>query len=440
MTARLVDSLATTAPLAAIFADESVLQSMLDFEAALAAAEAQVGIIPQGAADAIRAAASLGETFDANAIAEASRESGTPAIPLVKALTSKVAAADAESGRFVHWGATSQDVADSALVLTLAKARVVLAGDHARLDKSLRALSERHARTVMLGRTLLQPAVPITFGLKVAGWVAALARGWARVDAAFDAALLLQFGGAAGTLAALGDRGPAVARELAGALKLRAPEAPWHTHRDRLAALVAALGIYGGSLGKAARDISLLMQDEVGETSEPGGGSSSMPQKRNPSACAIALAAAVRLPGLVAAYLAAMVQEHERAVGGWHAEWPTIAATVQTTGAALAAMAGAADDLTVDADRMRANIERTNGAVFAERAMVLLAPRIGKEAAQTAIAGALDRTRSTNQRFATLLMENPEIMRVLSQEQLRTLETPEDYLGSAETMRIALLG
>ena len=189
----------------------------------------------------------------------------------------------------------------------------------------------------MLGRTLLQPAPPITFGLKVAGWVAALVRGWRRVDSSVDAAAVLQFGGASGTLAALGDRGPAVSRALADDLGLRNPEAPWHTDRDRLAALVSACGVYTATLGKIARDISLLMQDEVGEVAERGGGSSTMPHKRNPAGCAVVLAASTRLPGLVAAFLTGMVQEHERGVGGWHAEWPTLAATVQTTGSALAA-------------------------------------------------------------------------------------------------------
>ena len=246
------------------------------------------------------------------------------------------------SARFVHFGATSQDVADSAMVLTLRRARAILAADHARLERTLRQLSDRHARTVMLGRTLLQPAPPITFGLKVAGWVAALARGWRRVERRVDEAAVLQFGGASGTLAALGDRGLAVSRALAGELGLARPEAPVaHAPRSPGRARRRRCGIYTATLGKIARDISLLMQDEVGEVAEPGGGSSTMPHKRNPAACAVVLAAATRLPGLVAAFLTGMVQEHERAVGGWHAEWPTIAAAVQTTGSALAAMADA---------------------------------------------------------------------------------------------------
>ena len=265
------------------------------------------------------------------------------------------------------------------MALLIRRACGILAGDHARLERTCRQLSDRHAGTVMLGRTLLQPAPPITFGLKVAGWVAALVRGWKRLDAAAGDAAVLQFGGASGTLAALGDRGLEVSSALAEALGLGEPAAPWHTQRDRLASFVAACGIYTATLGKVARDISLLMQDEIGEVSERGGGSSSMPHKRNPAACAVVLAASTRLPGLVATFLTGMVQEHERAVGGWHAEWPTIADAVQTTGSALAALAEAADGLSVHPDCMRANIERTNGAIFAERVMMLLVGSVGKD-------------------------------------------------------------
>lgn len=438
MSSRLIDSLATTDALAEVFSDQSILQAMLDFEAALARAEAKAGVIPSRAADAISAAARA-EGLDAAAIAREARSSGTIAIPLVKILTARVQAADAVSARFVHFGATSQDVVDSAMVLAIRRARAILAADRARLERTLRELSDRHARTVMLGRTLLQPAPPITFGLKVAGWVAALVRGWRRVDAAADEAVVLQFGGASGTLAALGARGLDVSCALAGELGLRNPEAPWHTQRDRLAALVSACGIYTATLGKIARDISLLMQDEVGEAAERGGESSTMPQKRNPAACAVALAASTRLPGLVAAFLTGMVQEHERAVGGWHAEWPTIADAVQTTGSALSAMADVAAELSVHPDRMRANIERTNGAVFAERAMMLMTDSVGRESAHLLVSDALARSRETGSTFREALMGMPEVVRAIPADELRTIDVPEDYLGAAETLRVQLL-
>lgn len=434
----LVDSLATTDALSAIFSDGSLLQAMLDVEASLASVQAGLGVIPQRAADVIRASATA-DGFEVASLAREARESGTVVVPLVKALTARVRAEDSESATFVHWGATSQDIADSALMLVLKPARAVLAADHQRLERLLRDLSDRHAQTVMLGRTLLQPAPPITFGLKAAGWVAPIARGWKRLDAAFDSALVLELGGATGTLAAFGDRGPAIADALAKRLGLGSTGVPWHTQRDRLAAVVSASGIYCASLGKMARDIALLMQDEVGEVAEPGGGSSSMPHKRNPAGCAVALAAATRTPALVATFLGGMVQEHERAVGGWHAEWPTIAGIVQATGAALAAMTRVIGGLEVFPDRMRSNIERTRGVVFAERAMMLLAETAGKEIAQDVVEHALHNSRANAQTFREALAGLPQIDSLLTPEVLGSIDAPEAYLGAAEVLRQRLL-
>src|SRR5580692_9316760 len=242
MSGRLIESLATTPALAALFSDESVLQAMLDFETALARAEARTGVIPSQAADAILAAAKTGN-FDIPALADATFRAGTPAIPLVKILTDQVRKADAEAARFVHWGATSQDVADTAMSILLKRAEPILIGDLERLEKSLADLSERHKDSVMLGRTLLQAAPPVTFGLKAAGWLAAIRRSRVRLDAAFGEALVLQFGGASGTLAALGGKGLAVGKAMAADLGLGFPDAPWHAQRDRLGALVAASGV-----------------------------------------------------------------------------------------------------------------------------------------------------------------------------------------------------
>ena len=291
----------------------------------------------------------------------------------------------------------------------------------------------------MLGRTLLQPATPITFGLKAAGWHAACARGWGRVRAAFGEALVLEFGGASGTLAALGDRGLDVASALGLELGLAVPDAPWHAHRDRLASLVAACGIYVGTLGKVATDVALLMQAEVAEAAEPGGGSSTMPQKRNPAGCATALAAATRVPGLVASFLAGIPQQHERGVGGGHAEGPTIASVVQATGAALAAVGRVAANLRVDPARMRANIAGTGGTVFAERAMMLLAPSLGRDAAHALIGKAAADTSARGVKFADALAANPAVARVLTHGERSTLEDPEAYLGVAERLRLQLL-
>jgi 3-carboxy-cis,cis-muconate cycloisomerase len=388
MSTRLIESLSTTESLSRIFSDESVLQSMLDFEAALARAEARVGVIPSDAAAAITRAATP-DGFDLAELARQSRRAGTPAIPLVRMFTEKVRDVSAAAAGFVHWGATSQDVADTTLVLLLGQCRRVLHADHVRLTRSLERLSREHAHTVMLGRTLLQPAPPITFGLKVAGWLGAIRRGWSRVASRFDESAYLQFGGASGTLAALGDRGLAVSEALAGDLGLKC----------------------------------LMMQHEVGECAEPGGdgrgGSSTMPHKRNPTGCVLALAACRRTPGLLADYVAGMVQEHERAAGGGQAEWSTVRDFVQSAGLALESMAEVAEGLSVDADRMRRNIEATQGAVFAEKAMMLLARQMGRDAAHHEVQDSIRRTGSP-----------PD---------LPGLREAEDYLGSAEQFRVRLL-
>jgi 3-carboxy-cis,cis-muconate cycloisomerase len=351
----LIESLGTTDALSRLFSDAVVLGAMLQVEAALARAQARTGVISDHVADVIAAAARPDE-FDAAAIGAAARASATPVIALVDRLRQRVEAIDASCAAYVHKGATSQDVVDTALALVLQSARAVLRLDHERLERALRDLSDRHASTIMTGRTLLQPALPITFGLKAAGWYAAVRRSWRRLSIACDEGIVLQFGGPAGTLSAVGADGLKVSEALAAELSLPLPDAPWHSHRDRFAAIAAAFGIYTGTLGKIARDVSLLMQQEVAEAAEPGGGSSSMPHKQNPAGCAIALAAAVRTPGLVAAFLAAMVQEHERAVGGWQSEWPTMAAIVQAAGAAAQAMAEAIAGLRVDEARMAANL------------------------------------------------------------------------------------
>jgi len=438
MPARWIESLATTEPLAELFSDESVLRAMLTFETALARAEARVGVIPQSAAEAIESAAGAGD-FNMPELARDTFRAGTPGIPLVKALTERVRASNEEAARFVHWGATSQDVADTALMLLLRQAQHVLELDYTRLGNALTKMSREHRGTVMLGRTLLQAAPPITLGLKAAGWLAAVRRCWTRLSRAFSEALILQFGGASGTLAALGNKGTEISRALAEELGLGYPDAPWHTHRDRLASLVAGLGVLTGSLGKMARDIALLMQTEVGEAAEPGGGgrggSSTMPHKQNPIACSLTLAAANQTPGLVAAFLTAMIQEHERGVGGWQSEWPTVVGVVQSTGLALASMAEAADGLTIDESRMRANIASTRGNIFAERAMILLGAKLGRDVAHGIVQQAVQRSIIESRRLVEVLAEMPEITALVPLDELRELERPEDYLGSANEFR-----
>jgi 3-carboxy-cis,cis-muconate cycloisomerase len=442
MTARLIESLATTDAMAGTFSDASVLQAMLDFELALARAEARLEIIPQSAADAIGKAAKIFD-FDFAALAQATLRAGTPGIPLVKALTERVRVIDAGAAGYVHWGATSQDVADTALVLLLKQAQPVLNADLAKLESALERLSQHHAQTIMLGRTLMQAAPPVTLGLKAAGWLAAVRRSRAHLLRDFSEALVLQFGGGVGTLAALGEKGIEVSQLMADDLGIVCPDAPWHTQRDRLARLVCGLGVLVGALGKMAGDISLLMQNELGEVAETSGegrgGSSTMPHKRNPIGCSLTLAAANRAPGLVSSFLSGMIQENERGVGGWQAEWPTLAAIVQATGLAAASMAEVAQGLTVDAERMRENIAATRGAIFAERAMILLGRAVGRDAAYRILEEATRRSVEQKQHLAEVLAETPEVTAHLDAATIRELEDPKQYLGVAEAFRQRLL-
>lgn len=442
MPARLIESLTTTELLAEVFSDESVLQAMLDFEIALASAEVRAGIVPKSAAEHISAVAHA-SNFDIPALARGMFRAGTAAIPMVKALTEKARARNPDAAVWVHWGATSQDVADTAIVLLLKRAQPILTHDVKRLEKALADLSEQHKDTVMLGRTLMQAAPPVTFGLKAAGWLGALHRDEERLAAGFAEALVLQCGGASGTLASLGDKGVIVAHALAEELGLGCPEAPWHTHRDRLANLLCTCGILTGSLGKMARDISLLMQSEVAEVAEPGGndrgGSSTMPHKRNPIACSLTLSAAQRVPELVANFLSAMVQEHERGVGSWQSEWPLIASIIQSTGSAAASMAEVAEGISVDAARMRQNIENTKGLIFAERAMMLLGAELGRDVAHRILEDATRKCIAANKNLSAVLAEMPEVTSRLELSVLEQIEVPEQYLGSAEAFRQALL-
>ena len=343
---------------------------MLDFERALAGAEADAGLVPPEAAQVIaKACADL--RLSPDALAAESKRSGSLAVPLVKALTEHVARADPRAAAFVHFGSTSQDVLDTALVLCLkpclAEADSVLAGSVSRLA----AHARRHAGAVMLGRTLMQPATPITAGVKIARWAAALHRCRLRLAETRERALCIQLGGAVGTLDAIGAKRAMVRNGLAMRLRLHEARA-WHDQRDELVRLMAELAIVTTTVGKIARDVSLLSQAEVGEMLEAApvkgvGGSSAMPHKRNPVACLQALTAAARVPGLMATVLSSSVGEHERALGGWQAELVTIPELLDATGSALDALERIAGGLVVNPERMKANLEALQGLVFSER-------------------------------------------------------------------------
>ena len=432
----LLNAIGSVPEIADAFSDAAVLGAMLRFEIALARAEARAGLIPESAAAAIGSLTA--DRLDADAIARSARVSATPAVPFVEALIAALSATSPHSAAFVHRGATSQDVTDTALVLCLVRVQPVLDEYHTRIAAALRRLSDEHAATVMLARTLLQPAGPTTFGLKSAGWLGSLSRSHDGLADAFRRACVLQFGGASGTLAALDDGGLRVAAALARELDLPLPDAPWHAHRDRLASLVAACGIYAGAISKAARDIALLMQPEVGEALEPGGSSSAMPHKRNPAGCAVALSSAARVPGLVASFLAGMAHEHERGLAGGPAEWAIVSETVIATGSAAAALAGVVETLRIDRERMRRAVDDTRGVVFAERAMLRLSSALGRDAASDAVREALSAV-STGRRFASALLENPVAAAAIAEDR-NMLDDPETYLGMAEEFRRRLIG
>src|SRR5450755_1249340 len=402
----------SSAAMRAVCDDATYLQHMLGFEAALARAEAATGVIPARAADPIAKACKAG-LFDLDALAEAATRSGNLAIPLVKALTANVAKADPDAARYVHWGATSQDVIDTATMLGLRAAIDALLSDTDRAIAGFAKLAAKHRDTAMVARTWLQHALP------------------------------LQFGGAAGTLAALGDKGLLVADKLAQELELPLPDAPWHTHRDRIAEAASVFAILAGTCGKIARDLQLLMQTDVAEAFEPSGdgrgGSSTMPHKRNPVAAATALAAATMAPGLAATIFAAQVQDHERSAGPWHAEWPTLPMLLLVTSGALAATVDIAEGVEVDAARMRVNLEATHGLIMAEAVTMALAETIGKSEAHHLVETASKKAVADKKHLRDILAKDPKFTALLSADKLAKLFEPMAYQGVSQALIDRLL-
>jgi len=417
--------------------DAARLQGMLDFEAALARAEARCGVIPAAAASVI-ARSCVVAGLDVDALARDAARAGNPAIPLVKQLTARVAKEDPAAAGFVHWGATSQDVMDTGLVLQLRSALGLIEGELARLADALAEVADRHRSTVLAGRTWMQQAAPTTLGLKAAGWVDAVDRHRRRLAETKGRVLVLQFGGAVGTLAALGDQGLAVADALGEELGLAVPPIPWHAHRDRPVEVAAVLGLVAGTLGKIARDLALHAQTEVGELAEPAapgrGGSSTLPHKQNPVASAGALAAAVRIPGLVSTMMTAMVQEDERGLGGWAAEWETLPEILSLVGGSLHHLTEALLGLRVDAARMEGNLEATRGLVFAEAVQMALSRRAGRASAQRLVEQACARAREAGRHLREVLAEDAEVAAHLSGEELRPLFDARRCLGASDTL------
>jgi 3-carboxy-cis,cis-muconate cycloisomerase len=419
--------------MASAFCDRDYLQALLDVELALAVAEAEVGAIPVSCVPDIRSVARA-ELYDCAELAAAAESDGNVVIPLVRKLIEAVASRNPTAARYVHCGATSQDIMDTALVLRLRSARVALHEPLTRVMSAAATLAREYITTPMPGRTWLQHASPTTFGLKAAGWLDMTGRCRARLDRAIDDALVVQCGGASGTLASLGDAGPAVAEALGRELGLRVPAMPWHTHRDRIADVAAAFGIACGALGKIGRDLTLLAQSEISEAFEQqGGGSSSMPHKRNPVHAVTAVAAAVRAPGLVATILAAMPQEHERAAGGWQAEWQTLADLIDMTRGSAAAIASALGDLRVDAESMRRHLEIRGGVAMAEALAVALLAHMPRPEAMAHVERLSRMVERDGRPLRELATADPEVSRWLSSAEIEGVLTPENFLGAAGT-------
>jgi len=415
---------------------------MLDFEAGLARATANGGIAPEKAAATIEAACRA-DLYSIEALGREATASGNLAIPLVRALTNEVAKTDPKAAGFVHWGATSQDVIDTGMVLQLRSAWEIFTADLDWLAGALATRAKEYASLAMAGRTWLQQAPPVTLGLKFAGWLDAVDRHRARLREARARVMVVQFGGAVGTLAALGNRGEKIAAALAKELKLELPAIPWHANRDRFAEVAAAMGLLAGTLGKIARDVSLLMQTEVGEAFEPAapgrGGSSTMPHKRNPVASATVLAAAIRVPALVSVMLSAMVQEHERGLGGWQAEWETLPEICLLTHGALARTAEIVAGLETDAARMAANLKISRGMIFAESVVFALGEKIGRQQALGIVEEACREATSKNRELASVLAEIPSVAGIVSREELAKRTEPGAYLGAARSWIEAVL-
>ena len=426
------------AEVAAIFTDKALVRALVDVEIALARAEARVGVIETSAGEMI-AKASV-DKIDLAALTKGTIGSGFPIIALVQELRKQVAA---EAAPFVHWGATTQDIMDTACVLQLRSAVNVLRPRLSDIACHLSALADRHRATVLAGRTHGQQALPISFGFKVASWLAPLLRHSERLDEISLRLFWVQFGGAVGTLAAFGDKGLAVMRELADELDLAVPLMPWHAQRDNLVEFAGWLSLVTGTLGKMAQDVILLAQTEVGEAGESAeegrGGSSTMPQKSNPITSELILAAARTNASLLSAMHHAQIQEHERATHGWQVEWLTLPQMITLTGGALKHALYLAKNLQVDTTAMRANIARANDVILAEACVFALAKGMPRPKAEELVKKACQAVVSENRPLV-------EIVQRLAQGEVaegtvdwQALAKPENYLGETAAIIDAVI-
>jgi 3-carboxy-cis,cis-muconate cycloisomerase len=433
----------STPDMTRVFSQEGQLRAMMRFEWALTCALEKNGLAETGSNKVLESLLGAGFVDDALLVRDA-RASGNIVIPFVKQLTAQVKDRSEPAARSIHFGATSQDVLDSALVLQIREALLLLEAAIDELEGALIAQVRKHRHTVLMGRTWLQAGPPTTLGLKLAGSLAALRRNRDRIRSAAARTLVLEFGGAVGTLAALGTTGGAVSAEVARILDLKEPELPWHTQRDNLVEMVQVLAILTGTLAKFGKDIALLMQAEVGEAAEAAhegrGGSSTMPHKHNPVACAAVIATNARMPGLAATMLHAMPQEHERALGLWQAEWDTVPEAFRLTAAALAYSIDIAQGLQVDAARMMSNLDSLLGLPLSEAVNAALAPKVGRAAAHDLLRTASERATAEKRNLADILKQLPQVTAHLTEVEIDQLLDPRTYLGSAQRFISRVLG
>lgn len=436
----LFDPLFTSDAMDAATSPEAWTAALLAFERELARAEADAGVVPRPAAEAVAGAAGRIHPRPGD-LGVAARSAGNPVVPLVRALAAAVddAPGAAGHGAWAHFGATSQDAMDTAAMLVAREGCRLLLADVGAAADACAALARRHRRTLMTGRTLLQPALPITFGLKVAGWLVGLVEAAAVVERVAAERLAVQLGGAAGSLASLGDRGPAVSARLAERLGLAEAPLPWHTDRGRVVELAGALVGLANAAAKVAFDVVLLAQAEVGEVTEGGGGghggSSTMPHKANPVSSVLVLAAARRAHGAAAVLVSSGVQDHERAgTGGWHAEWQALTDLLRAAGGCANGVAAVVDRLTVSPSRMAANLDRTGGVLMAERVALDLAPELGRAPAAEVVGAASRRAIETGCSFRQALAAEPEVARRRDPVALDRLCEPEGYLGANDEL------
>lgn len=445
MPSHMVDSLIfrdfySTDAMRAIFDDRYLVQCWLDVEAALARAQAKLNIVPSGAAEEITQQATAAG-IDYDKLRTGTNLVGYPILPLVRQLAARCTG---EAGRYVHWGATTQDIMDTGNVLQVRAALALLEEALQQLLTALIPLADRYRDTVMAGRTHGQHALPITFGFKVAVWIDELQRHAERLQQCRPRLLRCSFNGAAGTLASLGEQGWAVHQGLAAELGLAPAAIAWHTARDSFGELVALCGLLTATLGKMAREVAVLQQNEFGEVEEPfvhgKGSSSTMPQKRNPILCEAVIGIAQLTRQQVPSMLSAMQPEHERAMGEWHVEWDLLPHVCQLTAAALQHSIAIFDGLVVHPAKMRQNLDLTNGLIVAEAVMMHLGQFIGRQQAHDVVYDACATALAENRSLYSVLSAIDEITAAVPDEKLRQMLDPAHYLGQTSLFIDNVLG